>query len=66
MTNMSGTMVSALQASYLILESLVKRKVYFYLKYQLILRLIRNLQKIMQLLALDLAEQGFLALRMVF
>lgn len=66
MTSMSGTMVSALQASYLVLESLVKRKVYFYLKYQLILRLIRNLQKIVQLLALDLAEQGFPALRMVF
>lgn len=66
MTKMSGTMVSALQASYLALESLAKRKVYFYLKYQLILRLFRNLQKIMQLLALDFAEQRFLALRMVF
>lgn len=66
MTNMSGTMISALQASYLALKRLAKKKVYFYLKYQLIPRLIRNLQKIMQLLAIYLAEQGVLALRIVF
>ena len=66
-TAMSGTMLRIPQTTYSNVNSLARRKDCLYLKYQLILRLIRILQKVMQLLELDKeSEQCSLTLRMVF